>query len=176
MHTPTPSTAVPTISMILRKDSMAVLIAGMRADFQCCFTWRKLARLAFEKDTCNGVMLCVAKGDQSRSYAASCSKLMRRPRKYEKGLTAFFFPNIDVAPAHCLADACAERFCNRFLSRETRSQMARREFHRHGIFDLAISKNAVKKAISKSVDGMLNARALYKIDTDAYYAHAKFAR
>ena len=36
INTPTPSMLVPTISMIRRKDSMAALIAGNRADFQCC--------------------------------------------------------------------------------------------------------------------------------------------
>src|SRR5206468_7785689 len=38
IHTPTTSTLVPIISMIRRKDSMAALIAGKRADFQCCYT------------------------------------------------------------------------------------------------------------------------------------------
>src|SRR2546430_17568629 len=49
--------------------------------------------------------------------------------------------------------------------------MARREFHRHRIINLTVCKNAMQKAISKSVNGTLNARALYKIDTDSNYAH-----
>src|SRR5205823_1849477 len=49
----TPSTLVLTMSMICRKDSMAVLIAGTHADFQCCLCQRiednafHLARLSF---------------------------------------------------------------------------------------------------------------------------------
>ena len=37
MKTPTPSTLVPTTSMICRKYSMAGFITGKRADFQSCF-------------------------------------------------------------------------------------------------------------------------------------------
>jgi hypothetical protein len=36
MNTPTPSTAVPTISMSHRKFSMNIVLAGKRAAFQCC--------------------------------------------------------------------------------------------------------------------------------------------
>src|SRR5881409_2766492 len=36
IHTPTPSTLVPIISMIRRKDSITAFIAGKRAAFQCC--------------------------------------------------------------------------------------------------------------------------------------------
>src|SRR5206468_9276897 len=44
INTPTPSMLVPTISMIRRKDSMAALIAGNRANFQCCSCayWRNV--------------------------------------------------------------------------------------------------------------------------------------
>jgi hypothetical protein len=52
--------------------------------------------------------------------------------------------------------------------------MARRKFHRHRIFDLTIRKNAMQKAISKSVNGTLNASALNKIDTNTDYAHMEF--
>ena len=49
--------------------------------------------------------------------------------------------------------------------------MPRREFHRHGIFNLTIRKNAVQKAVSETIDGPLNACALYKIDTDTEDTH-----
>src|SRR6266542_4246476 len=44
IHTPTPSTLVPMISMIRRKDSITAFIAGKRADFQCCTCayWRNV--------------------------------------------------------------------------------------------------------------------------------------
>jgi hypothetical protein len=129
------------------------------------------AQLSLKNDAGDRVMFGVAERDQCRSYASLCGKCFGRSRKSQKWFPAFFFANVDVAPAHCLANACAERFCHRFLSGETRSQMARREFHRHGIFNLTIRKHAVKKAISKSVNGTLNARALHKIDTDSNYAH-----
>src|SRR5437763_4806990 len=148
ISTPTPSTLVPTMSIICRKDSMAVLIAGKCADFQCCLltapassadycshrpvagpsdpqrtpdertAHRAVATsahlvesyLALENDAGDCVMFGMAKSDQCRSYAAFCHKCFGRPRKNEKRLTAFLFLNVDVAPAHCLANAGAERF------------------------------------------------------------------
>ena len=49
--------------------------------------------------------------------------------------------------------------------------MARRIFHRHRIFNLTIRKHPVQKTISKAIDGMLNASAFDKIDTDAQDTH-----
>ena len=54
--------------------------------------------------------------------------------------------------------------------------MPRREFHRHRIFNLAIRKDAMKKTVSKSIDGTLNARALYKIDTYTDHAHLELSK
>src|SRR5437763_1619747 len=68
------------------------------------------ARLSLENDAGDCVMFGMAKSDQCRSYAAFCHKCFGRPRKNEKRLTAFLFLNVDVAPAHCLANAGAERF------------------------------------------------------------------
>jgi hypothetical protein len=167
---------------------MAVLIAGKRAGFQlakafgvnaACKRPREIAadtaasteQLSLENDAGDRVMFGVAQSDQRRSYTALPRELLRRSRKYEIRLAAFFFLDVDVAPAYCFADACAECFCHRFLSRKTRSQMARREFHRHGILNLTIRKNAMQKAVPESVNGTLNALALDKIDTDADYAH-----
>ena len=119
-------------------------------------------------------MLCMAESDERRRYAAFCRELMRRSRKNEKRLTALFFLNIDVAPTHCFANASTECFRHSFLSRKTRSQMARRKFHRHRIFNLTLGKNAMQKTISKSVNRTLNARTLDKIDANTDHAH--FAR
>src|SRR2546425_1700418 len=110
IHTPTPSTPVPMISMIRRKDSMAVFIAVKRADFQCCFTWRKFARSSFENDAGDRVMLRVAESDQGRSYAALCSKLVRWSGKDEKRFAALFFLDVDAPPAHRFPDASTECF------------------------------------------------------------------
>jgi len=49
--------------------------------------------------------------------------------------------------------------------------MARRKFHRHRIFNLAVGKNSVEKTIAESIDGALNAGALDKIDTSTNHAH-----
>src|SRR5213596_932374 len=54
--------------------------------------------------------------------------------------------------------------------------MARREFHRHRIFDLTVRKDAMKKTVSKSINGTLNARALYKIDTYTDHAHLELSK
>ena len=116
-------------------------------------------------------MFGVTESDQGRSDAALYGKLLRGSRKNQKRFATLFFPNVDIAPAHRLANPGTERFCHRFLACETRSQMTRREFHRHRIFDLAIGKNAVQKAISESIDGMLNAHAFDQIDTDAQDTH-----
>ena len=89
---------------------MLAFIAGLRADFQCRFTWSRFVRLAFENDAGDRVMLRVAESDQGRSYAALCSEFLRWPRKYEEGLTAPFLPDVDVVPTYCLANACTERF------------------------------------------------------------------
>jgi hypothetical protein len=164
---------------------MAVLIAGKHADFQCCsYAWNNLQptrlplqkQLFLENDAGDCVMFGMAESDERRSYASLCRKCFRGPRENEKRFAALFFSDVDVAPTHCLANACAERFCNRFLSRKTRSKMARGEFHRHGIFNLTIRKNAVQKTVSESVNGTLNARALDKIDTDSNYAHVSGER
>src|SRR6478736_5025607 len=107
INTPTPSTLVPTMSIICRKFSMAVFIAGKRADFQCS-SWQlqptrlpPQKQLALENDAGDRVMLGMAERDQSRSYAAFPGELLRGPRKDKKRFAALFFSNVDVAPAHC---------------------------------------------------------------------------
>ncbi len=52
--------------------------------------------------------------------------------------------------------------------------MARWKFHRHGIRDLAVGENTMKKSITKPINGMLNASALDKINTDADDTHLEF--
>src|SRR5438876_9060487 len=150
IHTPTPSTLVPMISMIRRKDSITAFIAGKRADFQCCTCayWRNVevdrllrrrwryarrglryqaaqprllanalrttrstfAQLPLKNDASDCVMFGMAESDESRSYAAFRSELLRGTGKDEKRLAALFFANVDVAPAHCFANAGAKRF------------------------------------------------------------------
>lgn len=87
--------------------------------------------LAVKHDASDGVMLGVAEGDESRSDAAVCREFLRRSRKDEKRLAARFFLNVDVAPAHGLANSGAECFGNRFFRGKTRGEMARWKFHRH---------------------------------------------
>jgi len=122
-------------------------------------------------DACDCVMFSVAQRNKGRSDTALRREFLCRTRKDEKWLAACFFSNVDIAPAHCFADAGAECFGDGFLRGKTRGQMARGKFHRHRILDFSLSKNAIKKSIAKPIDGMLNARAFNKIDTDAEYAH-----
>src|SRR5438034_11589581 len=82
-----------------------------------------------------------------------------------------FFPDVDIAPAHCLPNARAERFCHGFLAGKARSQMSFWKFHRHRIFDLAIRENAMQKTITESIDGTPNTHALDKIYADTNHAH-----
>jgi hypothetical protein len=49
--------------------------------------------------------------------------------------------------------------------------MARRKFHRHRIFDFAVGENTMEKSIPETVDRMLDARTLDKIDSDAEHTH-----
>src|SRR5262249_5414671 len=117
------------------------------------------------------VVFGVAESDERRSHTSFCGKSISRPRQDQKWFATLFFTNIDVAPAHCFADPGAERFCHCLLARETRSQMALWEFHRHRIFNLTVCENATQKAISKSLDGMLDAGPFDTIDANANYAH-----
>src|SRR5206468_11278082 len=118
-------------------------------------------------------MFGVTESDQRGGNAALYGKLLRGSRKNQKRLATLFFSNVDVAPAHRFAYPGAERLCHCFLPGEARSQVARRIFHRHRIFNLTIRKHSVQKTISKAIDGTLNAHALDKIDTDPDHAHLK---
>ena len=116
-------------------------------------------------------MLGVTKRDERGSDTAPCRQLFGRSRKNQKRFATLFFPDVDVAPAHRFAYPGAERFCHCFLACESRSQVARRIFHRHRIFNLTIRKHPLQKTISKAIDGMLNASAFDQIDTDAQDTH-----
>src|SRR5947207_1727488 len=54
--------------------------------------------------------------------------------------------------------------------------MARREFHRHGVFNLTVCENAMQETVSETINGTLNARALYKIDTYTDHAHLELSK
>src|SRR6266480_2566196 len=119
-------------------------------------------------------MFSMAESHESRSHTARYREFMRWTRKDEKRFAARFFADVDVTPAHCLSDAGAECLRDCFFRCEARSQMSRREFHRHGICDLAVRENTMKKSITKPINGMLNASALDKINTDADNTHLEF--
>src|SRR5947207_14522245 len=97
-------------------------------------------------------MLGMAKSNESRRDPPLCGKLLRRARKDYKRLAARLFANIDVAPAHRFADSGAECFRNSFFRCKPRSQVARWEFHRHRILNLAVGENTVKKSITETID------------------------
>src|SRR6202023_2803259 len=94
-----------------------------------------------------------------------------RSGENEKGFPARFFPHVDIAPAHRFTNAGPERLGNGFLRSETGRKMARRKFHRHRILYLACGKNAVEKSFAKSVERMLNPRALHQIHAQADDTH-----
>src|SRR5438874_284382 len=131
----------------------------------------RFAILAVKHDAGDGVMFSVAQRNEGRSDTALRRKFLRRTRKDEKWLAAWFFSNVDVAPAHGLANASAECFGDSFFCGKTRSQMSRREFHRHRILNLTIGKDAVQKTIAKPIHGPLNSRAFHKIDADSKHVH-----
>jgi len=70
----------------------------------------KEAKLSFKNDRRHRVMLGMAESDEGGSYAALCGKLLRWPRENEKRLATWFFLNVDIAPAHRLANPGAECF------------------------------------------------------------------
>src|SRR5437868_15490607 len=108
--------------------------------------------LAVKHNARDGVMFGVTKSNQRRHYAAFCGKFLRRSRKNEKRFATRLFADVDIAPAHCFADAGAECFRDSFFCRKPGSQMARRKLHRHRVFDLAISEDAVEKPVAEAVD------------------------
>src|SRR5882724_12134816 len=118
------------------------------------------------------MMLGMAKRDECGSDSASCREVLSRPGQNKEWFAARLFLDVDVAPTHCFADAGAECLGNSLFCRETRSQMASREFHRHRVFNLAVGENTLEKTIAKSIDRSLDPRALDKIDASTDHAHS----
>src|SRR4030095_12884556 len=131
--------------------------------------------LPLENYASDCIIVGVTENDQRRSYAPFCCKSFGRSRKNQKGFAALFFANIDVAPAHRFAYPGAERFCHCLFARETCSQMALREFHRHRIFNLTICEHAMQEPVSESFDGTLDARAFDNINANTNHAHLKLS-
>src|SRR5207247_9458821 len=77
---------------------------------------------------------------------------MRHPRKIETRFAAWLLLHVDIAPAHRLAYPGAECFRNCFFRGETRSQVARGKFHRHGIRDFAIGKYTMEEFFAKTLN------------------------
>src|SRR6266404_3837410 len=116
-------------------------------------------------------MFGMAQGNQRRRHATFCCQFLRRSGKDEEWLAAFLFADVDVPPAHRLADAGAKCFGDSFLARKPRRQMARWKFHRHRIFNFAIGKNSPQKFLAETIERTLNARAFHQIHPDAEQAH-----
>ncbi len=116
-------------------------------------------------------MLGMTKRNECGSDSASSREFVGRSGENEKWFAARLFLDVDVAPTDCFADAGAECLGNSLFCRETRSQMTRREFHRHGVLNLAVGENTLEKTIAKSIDGSLDPRALDEIDACTDHAH-----
>src|SRR5262245_8789950 len=113
----------------------------------------------------------MAEGDKRRCDAPLCRESFGRPQKNEERFATLLLAYIDVAPAHGFADPGAEGFCHRLFARETRSQMALREFHRHRILDFTVCEDAMQETLSESLDRTLDARAFDHINADTDYTH-----
>src|SRR5438094_143908 len=109
----------------------------------------RLRRRTFQNDTCDCVMLGMTKRNECGSDSASCGEFVGRSGENEKWFAARLFLDVDVAPTDCFADAGAECLGNSLFCRETRSQMTRREFHRHRVFNLAVGENTLEKTFAK---------------------------
>src|SRR5438105_2261391 len=131
----------------------------------------RFAILAVKHDAGDGVMFSVAQRNEGRSDTALRRKFLRRTREDEKWLAAWFFSNVDVAPAHGLANAGTECLGDSFFRGKTRGEMARGKFHRHRIFNLTIGKDAAQKPIAEAIHRTLNSRAFHKIDADSKHVH-----
>src|SRR6266478_5607579 len=127
--------------------------------------------LAVQHNGRDGMMFGVAKGDESRSDAALCREFLRWSREDQKRFAAWFFFDVDVAPAHCLPNAGAECFRHRFLRRKTGSQMARWKFHRHGISNFALSKYTMKEFFAETLKRALDSPAFDEIHPNAKDTH-----
>ena len=120
------------------------------------------------------VIFCVTESDKRRSHAAFLRQMFRAgPEKTRNGSPLSFLRISMLRQPMAFTDSSAERFRHCFSGRKSCRQMARRKLHRHRIFDFAISKNAPKKPIAKSIQRMLDSRTLNQINTDT--AHALIA-
>ena len=66
--------------------------------------------LAVKHNASHGVMFGMAESNKGGGYAPLCGKFLRWSGKGQVRFAAWFLSNIDVAPAHRLANAGAERF------------------------------------------------------------------
>jgi len=102
----------------------------------------------FEDDRGHSARLSVAKTDPNLFYPAFASHLFRPTAQDDKRFATLFFLHVEIAPTHRFSNPGPERLRKRLLRRETRRQMAGREFHRLRIGDLALRKNTLQKAIA----------------------------
>src|SRR6266478_3235225 len=83
--------------------------------------------------------------------------------------------HVDIAPAHCFADASAECFRDRFLRREPGREMARWKFHRDAISNLALGENPLHETFAKTIERVLDALDLDHVDANAEHAHREYS-
>src|SRR4029077_6148144 len=83
--------------------------------------------------------------------------------------------HVDIAPAHCFADASAECFRDRFLRCEPGREMARWKFHRDAISNLALGENPLHETFAKTIERVLDALDLDHVHANAEHAHGKLS-
>src|SRR5207248_18943 len=84
--------------------------------------------------------------------------------------------HVDIAPAHCFADASAECFRDRFFRREPGREMARWKFHRDAISNFALGENPLHETFARTIEGVLDALDLDHVHANANNAHRRLFR
>jgi hypothetical protein len=120
-------------------------------------------------------MVGMTERDERGSYTAFGRQFLRWTGENQEWFATRFFADVDVAPAHCLPDAGAERLGHGFFAGKSRGQMASGKFHRHGILNFVFGENAMEKTFTEAVDRVLNPRAFHQIDADSEDAHVRAA-
>src|SRR5437764_7284077 len=160
---------------MLRKDCFGVTPKPTRETRALPGRYRRRACLPFDDDHRHGMMLGMTQTDPGGFHRALFSEGLGSFVKDQERLAAYFFVHVDIAPAHCFADASAECFRYRFLGREPGRKMARGKFHRHAVGDFALGKNAFHKTFAEPIERMLNPLDLDHVHANSEHAHVEFS-
>src|SRR5437763_14305305 len=145
---------------MLRKDCFGVTPKPTRETRALPGRYAGRSCLPFDDDHRHGMMLGMTQTDPGGFHRALFSEGLGSFMKDQERLAAFFFVHVDIAPAHCFADASAECFRDRFFRREPGREMARWKFHREAISKLALGETPLHETLAKTIERVLNAHHL----------------